>query len=312
MNTGEAALLSVIIPFGGGTGRLNCTLRSLSAAVSGLSSIEMEFVVVIDGIDLDLESYDAAFLREIRMVTIARSGRSAARNAGAAVARGSRLLFLDSDVLLEKAALKLHAELTWNQATYICRGTIGYLPWLAALEDPLSGKLTARAAKALNITAESTPLISRHALSEELVCHPEMLRSICRRIPFEQDLALWFSQHGSDDSNNWIGCTGGQLSLPTSTFRRLGGFDEQMGVRWGAEDLEFGYRAVKAGIGIRHAADARCYHMDHAVEGRANDHVSALEYFALKHDNRGVLKLRDYFASACTLAEVMEACHVAS
>ena len=43
----------------------------------------------------------------------------------------------------------------------------------------------------------------------------------------------------------------------------VGGFDERMG--YGAEDHEFGYRLVKAGMRVRHIRYlAVCLHLDHA------------------------------------------------
>ena len=305
-------MLSVIIPAGGATPRLRCTLTCLAVGMRAQAS-DIEVIVVNDGAGseirkcVEISSQQVAL--DLQLVEIPRSGRSAARNAGAAQARGSRLLFIDSDILLEREALGFHSSLGRQDAGYIYRGTIAHLPWLAAFEDPVSGELTAEAAHSLRVAAGNSCLLSSRALSPGALQAPEILRTMARATPFQRDLERWFRNNPSDITASWIGCTGGQISVHRSVFERLGQFDELMGLRWGAEDLEFGYRSAQSGTGIRFAGHARCYHMDHSVSGRAGDHHWALEYFARKHENPGLLRLLDYFDNKCNLTEVLEACH---
>ena len=95
--------------------------------------------------------------------------------------------------------------------------------------------------------------------------------------------------------------TGAHLSVQRSAVLGLGGFDEAMGLRWGAEDLELGYRAEKAGLPITYAAEAVVYHMDHETDGRDGDHEAAFKYFARKHGDVKVLNVLSYFAGRCSL-----------
>ena len=76
-----------------------------------------------------------------------------------------------------------------------------------------------------------------------------------------------------------------------------------MGQRWGAEDLELGYRFERAGIAISHL-QVVAYHMDHETGGRQGDHAHALNYFAHKHRHQGVLRLLDYFEGSCAFEDV--------
>jgi GT2 family glycosyltransferase len=50
----------------------------------------------------------------------------------------------------------------------------------------------------------------------------------------------------------------GHLSLARATFGKVGGFDQDFtaGGTFGGEDIEFGYRAVEAGVPLVYAADA--------------------------------------------------------
>jgi glycosyltransferase involved in cell wall biosynthesis len=304
-------VLSVVIPAGGGVPRLKCALTCIASVLS--SEIAAEVIVVNDGGGAEVRNCVDGCAREngtdYRLVEIPRQGRSAARNAGAARALGDRLLFSDADILLEKAALRFHSSLSANDKCFIYRGTIAHLPWLAAFEDPVTGELTAEAQRSLRVPAAHACLLSLRRLSLEALRNPELLRSMSRSTPFQRDLQRWFHENPHDITMSWIGCTGGQISIDRSIFEMLGGFDEQMGLRWGAEDLELGYRAAQTGIGIRYAEQARSYHMDHAVSGRTADHDWALAYFSRKHGNPGVMGLLDYFAGKCSLIEALEACH---
>ena len=87
-------------------------------------------------------------------------------------------------------------------------------------------------------------------------------------------------------------------------FVELGGFDERMGLAWGAEDLEFGYRAERHGACLLHAAESIIWHMNHDVSGRQGHHEQALRYFSRKHSDPSILRLLDYFAGKCCLEEV--------
>jgi len=305
-------VLSVVIPAGGGAARLKCALQCLAASLhGGISNIEV--IVVNDGGALEIRDCVHRSGREyavdFELVEIPRGGRSAARNAGAARSRGDRLLFIDSDVLLEKEALVFHSTLNGAAARIIYRGTILHLPWLTAFADPVSGELTVEASRSLRLSNEDACLLASRKLSREAIENPELLKAGSRRPPFQRDLQRWFGGDPANIAATWIGCTGGQFSVDRSVWETLGGFDERMGLRWGAEDLEFGYRAVESGIAVRHAERARCYHMDHPVHGRDRDHEWALEYFAHKHANPGILRLSEYFGGKCSLNQVLEACH---
>lgn len=309
-------MLSVVIPSGGDIPRLRCTLICLAAAIRG-EGAAVDVVIVNDGGAPGIRECVTAAARQtatgFRLVEVPRGGRSAARNTGAAHSRGERLLFIDSDVLVEKEVIRFHSRLGNEAANVIYRGTIAHLPWLAAFEDPVSGKLSPQAVSSLRVSPEgSACLLASRTLSPEVLDQPELLRTVARSSPFQRDLQRWFRDNPSDVAASWIGCTGGQVSVHRSVFQMLGGFDERMGLRWGAEDLEFGYRAAQAGIPIRYAGSSLCFHMDHPVNRRQEDHDWALTYFAGKHSNQGILRILDYFSGRCDLTEALEACHVSA
>jgi GT2 family glycosyltransferase len=114
-----------------------------------------------------------------------------------------------------------------------------------------------------------------------------------RRNRFERDIQGWFA-NGAASGGRWLGVVGAHFSISHEMFDKVGKFDEAMGRRWGAEDLEFGLRAERGGIPIV-AVEAVAYHMDHDTAGRDGDHRSAIEYLAQKHGRPELLGLWDYF-----------------
>jgi glycosyltransferase involved in cell wall biosynthesis len=304
-------MLSVVIPAHEGVPRLRCALACLVAGQRSQPS-DLEIIVVNDGGSAAVRECVAGFRAEspaeLRVIDIARRGRSGARNAGAREARGERILFLDSDILAGNQVIAFHAGAEVS-AREIVRGAIFHLPWLSPFADPITGELTEEGVRSLRVSSGDSCLLASRKLSHEALESPDLLKPLARSPRFQRDLQHWFQQNPSDATASWIGCTGGQFSIDRERFLELGGFDEAMGLRWGAEDLEFGYRAVQSGLAVRHSQLSACYHMDHSSSGRSGDHEWALGYFAQKHQNEGIVRLLDYFESKCSLAEALEACH---
>ena len=100
--------LSVVIP---SYNRRESLFRTLSAlSEQSLEAERFEVIVVLDGsCDGSREALDLlATPFRLRVHSQPRGGPSTARNAGAAMAEGEVLLFLDDDILLEQGALVAH------------------------------------------------------------------------------------------------------------------------------------------------------------------------------------------------------------
>ncbi len=302
-------MLSIVIVARDQVERLRLTLRSVVSAARH-DRVGAEIIVVNDGasaiVSQAVERAAAAYgpMTEVRG---ARGGRSAARNAGASRARGERLVFLDGDVLASRGLLAAHIRRGAECPGCLVRGTIVHMPWLAAFQDPLTRTLTSAARRSLGLAAGDGAALQAHRLELDADGLPDRRVDTLARIRrFERDLHAWLQSRPIAATGRWIGCTGANLSVSRRDFERVGGFDERMGLRWGAEDLEFGYRAEKAGMPLVHATDAVVYHMDHGVsDDREADHRSSVEYFASKHRDASVLELQAYFFGTAMLSEVL-------
>jgi len=95
-------MLSVIIPAHDEEQLLGATLQALAAALVAVG-VESE-VIVVDDASTD-DTAGIARAHGARVLHVALRHIAAARNAGAAVARGERLLFLDADTRVDAAVL---------------------------------------------------------------------------------------------------------------------------------------------------------------------------------------------------------------
>ncbi len=304
-------MLSVVVPTYRKEARLRLMLTCLLRSSLEIRS-ELEIIVVDDGNQHDLQPIVAQALAgesptTVQVVKGPHRGRSVARNLGAKYASNDRILFLDDDVLVARGALEAHLAYAADHCSQFVRGTILNFPWLVAFEDPELGTLTDRAIRSLGVK----PGAERVALQQRTITLDKSGNVDSHLIPylkisrFERDLHEWLFARPVEESGRWIGATGAHLSVDRTWFQKLGGFDELMGLEWGAEDLEFGYRAEKMGIPIVHAQNAIVYHMDHDSCDRQSEHQGAFEYFARKHEDVNLLKILAYFSHECSLSEAM-------
>jgi glycosyltransferase involved in cell wall biosynthesis len=285
-------MLSIIVPSHNKATRLYLALQVLAESTRRLA-FPCEVIVVNDG-SFDntcqiLENALPTFVVPFQIITHEKAGgRSVARNAGAAQAQGQRLLFIDDDILIGPTVLARHEAL--GEQPLVGRATILNIPWLRKVTDPfnLYANLPDRLCERI-----TTMVQSKDALLETVAPH-------ARRSPFESNLHRLFA----NDGPRWPATTGGNLSLPSTLFRQISGFDEQLGLRWGIEDLELGYRAEQVGATIEHLADVAVYHLDHDFANREADHAVALAYFRQKHGEAVGERLEAYFAGRLALESV--------
>lgn len=266
--------LSIVVPTRNKPARLRIALAALARATAGA---EAEVVVVADGHAVEVPDGG----RVLRLP--GHAGRAAARNAGARATLGARLLFLDDDIVLDRAVLDHH--LAAPERTVVSHGILG-LPWIRMVEDPLAPPDRLGPALLERIAALGA------FTYRELAPHGRASR-------FEAHLRRSLDTPGSD---RWLGCTGGCLSVSRALFDQLGGFDPAFGRRWGMEDLEFGLRAERAGAWIVRPTDPPAIHLDHPTADRPGGQDDNLALFGRLHGRDLEDRARRFFDAAATAA----------
>lgn len=99
-------MISIIVPAHNESAVIQ---RSLSALVDGAGPGELEVIVATNGCTDDTAQIAAGFGPPVRVVSVSRASKPAALNAGDAAARGFPRLYVDADVELDTASVRVIA-----------------------------------------------------------------------------------------------------------------------------------------------------------------------------------------------------------
>ncbi|MET9415897.1 glycosyltransferase [Streptomyces klenkii] len=307
--------LSVVVPSRGPAARLRATLACLAGQGPGAPSFE---VLVVDdnpgpsdgdprparddpgpaGAGATPAAVAGELARDlpVRVVPGPLRGRAAARNAGAAAARGARLVFLDDDVLVGPEFLAAHAGAADPDA--FAHGRTRELPTAARLLRSLEGgspEDVRRARAALGPGPAPMPGPPGPAAHRRLVAN-----ALERTVEAMAGGTL-------PDVAPWLGFVGANTAVDRDRWRRAGGFDEAFGLTWGCEDLEFGFRLYAAGVRRSLVPDALGVHLSHARPGRWEQHHRNLDRFRALHPHASVRALEALLGPDGTPGEYVRA-----
>lgn len=189
-------------------------------------------------------------------------GRSAARNAGAALARGRRLLFLDGDVLLSPAAVAHHGSLPSDE---MGRGEQRHLAGTRFFADPRTGAPW----PGKEARVRSLGDLARHLVTEELVgggpFEALLARSEVAIYPgagprLLYDLEMCALRARSAPRAEWMAAAGHNFSIPREPFAAEGGFDEAISIN---EHRDLALRLCRRGLRVTVVEDAVSIHLTH-------------------------------------------------
>ena len=227
--------VTVVIPTRDGGRRLELLLASLGRQTYPTSLLDI--VVVDDASSPPLElvlDVNGVTVRTVRCEDDGTFGAGRARNAGAAVAEGDVIVFLDSDLLLADDAVEGLAR--WQHAApySVVTATLGFFDVGDVEESELRSA----------IAAATLPALLKDKATDD---------QIWREKTFSRTFDLTV-----DTPDMFRIVIGAVMVVSRSLHESLGGLRE-LGLR-GIEDTEYGYRAHAAGALLVLDRDARLWH----------------------------------------------------
>jgi GT2 family glycosyltransferase len=243
-------------------------LRLMLLSLLGQPNV-LEVIVVDDGSSdhtravLD-HAVDRMPLRVVRHATA--RGRSAASNAGARIARGELLLFMDGDTLAGPGCVAVHARAHAPHGFAIGRGETFHLRCTRFLLDPATASpRPGEEARMARMPAEE---VARLRITEHDIAHdfasiraraePGIYPGAGPRRLYELEMDALI--HHAQCSVLWAAASGCNLSVRRERFLASGGFMDELDIN---EHREFALRACHAGAHMIPVPGARTYHMTH-------------------------------------------------
>jgi glycosyltransferase involved in cell wall biosynthesis/peptidoglycan/xylan/chitin deacetylase (PgdA/CDA1 family)/predicted glycosyltransferase involved in capsule biosynthesis len=260
---------SVIIPVRDRAGLLEITLRSWLE--SDCLSTGSEIIVVDDASEVPVRN--PAGEDRIRVLrSEVPGGPAAARNLGARAARHPMLMFADSDHIVPRDIISVHQ---WyhdqhSAPALVVGGAFGRRVLTRASKAHLGAVRVDRFLRVIQNHPRFKEIALAFACDEEVVLADASTTGLWRALaPFtfidswQLDWVRVLLRYGRSldgYAHAWSRVGGGNLSIATSAFADLGGFDESFHA---AEDWELGARAQKLRMTIAVALEAETYHQIH-------------------------------------------------
>lgn len=276
-------MLTIIIPTYNKLNRLKIALEALKYQVCDKDSWS---VLVIDdcstdGTDLFLENACYPY-RLNYIISKNQGGRSKARNIGIVNAKSRFVFLMDDDIILDEHYLTHVLDQLNTNGVEAIRGSIYELYQFGNINN-----ITAR-------ELSKNPEIYDICLNDFLNKGNNKKRVHSIKTHLEKITAEALDNNSCN--YQWLGLTGSGFACRRDLLLNLGGFDEQMGVVWGCEDFELGYRFVQK-YRIKYSNDCIAYHMSHKRENYENSLKISFEYFYKKHNDLDIWKMYEMISN---------------
>ena len=256
--------LSVVIRSKDEADRLRLTLVSLVG-----QSGDYEVIVVNDGSSDHTPEVlsEAKDILPLKVVTHCEAqGRSAASNAGARVAKGEILLFLDGDTLAGPGLLQAHQNMHSRCESAVGRGELFHLRCTRLLRDPHAGipweteakKMALRSVTELNKLQVTLQQVRDDFGQISQRAEPGIYPGLGpRKLNYLENDAL---ANTPDCQSIWSTACGSNMSVRRDDFLASGGYNLKIDIN---EHRELALRLINRGAKMIRVLDAPTYHMTH-------------------------------------------------
>ncbi|WML38509.1 glycosyltransferase [Neobacillus sp. OS1-2] len=227
-------------------------------------------------------------------------GRAKVRNLGIRSARGSLLIFLDAEMMVEPDFVANHYKHHQTKNNLILSGVMHSKALYSCVFPAFSEK---KIDEITDLTKNNKEIYTRFRNRNGNLDQPfpllnkdDLTRNTYRDLAF--NAFPWFRQiirnYGNDLEGfafPWMAFLTGNVSIKKELIVQAGGFDEEF-YHYGYEDWELGYRLYKMGAEYMVSEQLITYHQEHPVgESKWKEAVGNFGLFTIKHHDVDVLIL---------------------
>ncbi|WP_216828235.1 glycosyltransferase family 2 protein [Alkalihalobacterium elongatum] len=228
-------------------------------------------------------------------------GRAKTRNLGVRLAKGSILIFLDAEVIVEPNFVSEHYKQHQINNSAVCIGRyynkvyscllpqfnkkqVKEVCLLTKRDSDVKKRIQQRLPNNQQVKTNFNNMIMNIKQPTQLLfeadIHAPLLKSFSLRARNFEQIVDCVEKHARIP---WMGCITMNLSLRKSLIELVGGFDETF-IGWGLEDYELAFRLYKLGAEFVLANNVRVSHQEHQISTeRQNELAKNLLKFQQKH-----------------------------
>lgn len=295
--------ISVIMPTYNKETRLMLALKSLENQDFPLD--QWELVLVDDGSKKNTkEMVDKLNLKiNYKYIFQDNSGRSVARNKGIANSKGNILVFMDDDLIASPQFLTNHAMLhiSHEYDNLIVHGAIYEITYSKFFEDPINGVLYSEYGEYENKVPKLEEKCNKIlSFKEDFALFS---RYFSKKTRFERGVEYELTLPQNRQAVPWIGFNGGNVSVARCIVEKAGCFDEKLGKKWGAEDIELGFRINELDVLWMYSNAACNYHISHYRKNVFEVGKESHEYCKKKHPTIAMEYLWNFLTDELSISE---------
>ncbi|WP_164821635.1 glycosyltransferase family 2 protein [Paenibacillus koleovorans] len=218
-------------------------------------------------------------------------GRSEAKNIGVRASRGSLLVIIDSEMILDPEYVEQHVKLHENKEKLVVTGCLSHYGTFTVMEPPYNKhqmKRIQRLKEKNKFGAIPVDAIMDSKQKKQLFSKEDIrllkYKQLSFHSPFFKDLIQRFGSGYKGFHMPYIFVITHCISIKRSTLDQAGPF--YTGFKgWGCEDWEFGYRVYKQGAEIVDHPDVKVYHQEHprSLSSQRKDQLVNYQIFYRLH-----------------------------
>lgn len=280
--------ISIIIPCYNNARKLKMALKYL-ALQENVKPNKIQIIIVDDGSAEDINSVVDEFKNEhpdwnVKLIkNPANMGLAASRNVGARASNSDLLLFIDNDIVMSPRTLYSHIKLHNSSKGIMVTSRIFDVD--KSCFDDIMQELN------------STKTFPQDYLNNHLCGSMD---------PYFSIREAMLNSGNVSPKSMWVLGACFCISMPKTIYEQAGGFDENF-KGWGPEDIEFNYRAFKAGFNLTYCPQAVCYHLDNCRKKKDQlifDLSRNIKYFYNKYKSKDIQNFMKFYKGSISFEEL--------